>query len=133
VVGFQGRSQLEKRYGQDVEAMLSQPATKLFFKTTEPRAAKWISDAIGEIEVERLKESRSMKLLGSRKSYAMESATKPLVMVSEISGPTPGAHAIERLAEDRLLPPAPSTLAARDATPPQFRHELRRRAQGCYR
>ena len=62
--------------------MLSQPATKLFFKTTEPRAAKWISDAIGEIEVERLKESRSMKLLGSRKSYAMEIATKPLVMAS---------------------------------------------------
>ncbi len=56
VVGFQGRSQLEKRYGQDAEAMLSQPATKLLFKTTEPRAAKWISDAIGEIEVERLKE-----------------------------------------------------------------------------
>jgi hypothetical protein len=38
-----------------------------------PRAAKWISDAIGEIEVERLKESRSMRLFGSRKSYAMES------------------------------------------------------------
>jgi len=89
VVGFQGRSQLEKRYGQDAEAMLSQPATKLFFKTTEPRAAKWISDAIGEIEVERLKESHSMRLFGSRKSYAMEIATKPLVMASEISGLEP--------------------------------------------
>ena len=41
VLGFQGRSQLEKRYGQDAEAMLSQPATKVFFKTSEPRAAKW--------------------------------------------------------------------------------------------
>jgi hypothetical protein len=30
VLGFQGRSQLEKRYGQDAEAMLSQPATKCF-------------------------------------------------------------------------------------------------------
>jgi hypothetical protein len=89
VLGFQGRSQLEKRYGQDAEAMLSQPATKLFFKTTEPRAAKWISEAIGEIEVERLKESRSMRLLGSRKSYAMEIATKPLVVASEISGLEP--------------------------------------------
>jgi hypothetical protein len=86
VLGFQGRSQLEKRYGQDAEAMLSQPATKLFFKTTEPRAAKWISDTIGEVEVERLKESRSVGLLGSRRSYAMEIATKPLVMASEISG-----------------------------------------------
>jgi len=102
VVGFQGRSQLEKRYGQDAEAMLSQPATKLFFKTTEPRAAKWISDAIGEIEVERLKESRSMKLFGSRKSYAMEIATKPLVMASEISGLEPLHGFIKQ--ENRVVP-----------------------------
>ena len=102
VVGFQGRSQLEKRYGQDAEAMLSQPATKLFFKTTEPRAAKWISDAIGEIEVERLKESRSMKLLGSRKSYAMEIATKPLVMASEISGLEPLHGFIKQ--ENKVVP-----------------------------
>jgi hypothetical protein len=86
VLGFQGRSQLEKRYGQDAEAMLSQPATKIFFKTSEPRAAKWISEAIGEIEVERLKESRNLGLLRSKKSYAMEIAIKPLVMASEISG-----------------------------------------------
>ncbi len=67
VLGFQGRSQLEKRYGQDAEAMLSQPATKIFFKTSEPRAAKWISETLGEIEVERLKESRTPGLLGSKK------------------------------------------------------------------
>ena len=66
--------------------MLSQPATKVFFQTSEPRAAKWISEAIGDIEVERLKESRSMGMLGSKKSYAMEIATKPLIMPSEISG-----------------------------------------------
>ena len=101
-MGFQGRSQLEKRYGQDAEAMLSQPATKLFFKTTEPRAAKWISDAIGEIEVERLKESRSMRLFGSRKSYAMEIATKPLVMASEISGLEPLHGFIKQ--ENRVVP-----------------------------
>ena len=40
VLGFQGRSQLEKRYGQDAEDMLSQPTTKLFYKSSEPRAAK---------------------------------------------------------------------------------------------
>jgi type IV secretory pathway TraG/TraD family ATPase VirD4 len=82
--------------------MLSQPATKLFFKTTEPRAAKWISDAIGEIEVERLKESRSMRLFGSRKSYAMEIATKPLVMASEISGLEPLHGFIKR--ENKVVP-----------------------------
>jgi hypothetical protein len=89
VLGFQGRSQLEKRYGQDAEAMLSQPATKIFFKTSEPRAAKWVSETLGEIEVERLKESRSPEVIGSKKNYAMEIATKPLVMASEIAGLEP--------------------------------------------
>jgi type IV secretory pathway TraG/TraD family ATPase VirD4 len=102
VVGFQGRSQMEKRYGQDAEAMLSQPATKVFFKTSEPRAAKWISEAIGEIEVERLKESRSMGLLRSKKSFALEIATKPLVMASEISGLEPLCGFIKQ--ENRVVP-----------------------------
>ncbi len=102
VLGFQGRSQLEKRYGQDAEAMLSQPATKIFFKTSEPRAAKWISDAIGEIEVERLKESRSMGMLGAKKSYAMEIATKPLVMASEIAGLD--SHRAYIKQENRVVP-----------------------------
>jgi len=102
VLGFQGRSQLEKRYGQDAEAMLSQPATKVFFRTSEPRAAKWISEAIGEIEVERLKESRSMGLLRSKKSYAMEIATKPLIMASEIAGLA--SHRAYIKQENRVVP-----------------------------
>jgi hypothetical protein len=117
VVGFQGRSQLEKRYGQDAEAMLSQPATKLFFKTTEPRAAKWISDSIGEIEVERLKESRSIGLLGSRKSYAMEIATKPLIMASEIAGLAPLTGFIKL--ENHVVP-ARFRLAKKESKQPKF-------------
>ncbi len=102
VLGFQGRSQLEKRYGQDAEAMLSQPATKIFFKTSEPRAAKWISETLGEIEVERLKESRTPGLIGSKKSFAMEVATKPLVMASEIAGLEPLSGYIKL--ENRVVP-----------------------------
>ena len=37
--------------------MLSQPATKVFLRTSEPRAAEWISKALGEIEFERLRET----------------------------------------------------------------------------
>jgi len=102
VLGLQGRSQMEKRYGKDAEAMLSQPATKVFFKTSEPRASKWISDAIGEIEVERLKESRSMGLLRSKKSFSLEIVTKPLVMASEISGLEPLRGFIKQ--ENRVVP-----------------------------
>jgi hypothetical protein len=85
ILGFQGRSQMEARYGDDAEAMLSQPATKIFLRTTEPRAAKWVSDAIGEIEIERLRETHYE---GSRagKNFALDRQTEPLVMPSEISG-----------------------------------------------
>ena len=85
VLGFQGRSQLETRYGHDAEAMLSQPATKIFLRTSEPHAAKWISDTIGEIEIERLRESRSSGQ-ELQQSYGLERQVEPLVMASEISG-----------------------------------------------
>lgn len=85
ILGFQGRSQLETRYGHDAEAMLSQPATKIFLRTSEPRAAKWVSEAIGEVEVERLRETHYD---GNRsgKNFALDRQTEPLVMPSEISG-----------------------------------------------
>jgi hypothetical protein len=89
VLGFQGRSQLEKRYGKDAEVILSQPATKIFLKTSEPHSAKWVSDAIGEVELERLKESRSEGLIRGKKQYTLEITTQPLVMASEIAGLEP--------------------------------------------
>lgn len=89
ILGFQGRSQLETRYGHDAEAMLSQPATKIFLRTSEPRAAKWISETIGEIEIERLRESRSKGPWGQPRgqhTYGLERQVEPLVMASEIAG-----------------------------------------------
>ena len=89
VLGFQGRSQLETRYGHEAEAMLSQPATKIFLRTSEPNAAEWISRTIGGVEIERLKESRSSGQLGNQRkttSHNNERQIEPLVMDSEISG-----------------------------------------------
>jgi type IV secretory pathway TraG/TraD family ATPase VirD4 len=122
VMGLQGRSQMEKRYGQDAEAMLSQPATKIFLKTSEPRAAKWISEAIGEIEVERLKESRSIGLLRSKKSFALEIATKPLVMASEIAGLAPLSGFIKL--ENHVVP-ARFRLAKKQNKQPEFLERAR--------
>ena len=65
--------------------MLSQPATKIFLRTSEPHAAKWIADTIGEVEIERLRESRSTGQRGQQ-SYGLERQVEPLVMASEISG-----------------------------------------------
>jgi hypothetical protein len=85
VVGFQGRAQLEDIYGRIAEVMLSQPATKIFMKTTEGKAAEWISDTLGKVEIERLKETH---FDGSRagKNYTIDRQIEPLVMASEISG-----------------------------------------------
>lgn len=122
VLSLQGRSQMEKRYGQDAEAMLSQPATKIFLKTSEPRAAKWVSDSIGEIEVERLKESHSMGLLRSKKSFAMEIATKPLIMASEIAGLAPLAGFIKL--ENHVVA-AKFRLAKKESKQPEFLERMR--------
>lgn len=94
VIGFQGRAQLEARYGTESEAMLSQPATKVFLRTSEPRAAEWISKALGEIEFERLRESvnydkyKPALPFFHRKGhgYSLDRQTKPLVLASEIIG-----------------------------------------------
>ena len=85
VLGFQGRSQMEARYGEDAEAMLSQPATKIFLRTSEPRAARWVSESIGEVEIERLRETHYD---GSRqgRNFALDRQVEPLVLASEISG-----------------------------------------------
>lgn len=85
ILGFQGRSQVEARYGEDAEAMLSQPATKIFLRTTEPRAAKWVSEAIGEVEIERLRETHYQGRSAGR-NFALDRQTEPLVLPSEISG-----------------------------------------------
>jgi energy-coupling factor transporter ATP-binding protein EcfA2 len=85
ILGFQGRSQLEARYGEDAEAMLSQPATKIFLKTSEPRAARWVSEAIGEVEIEKLRETHYDGHRAGR-NFALDRQTEPLVLPSEISG-----------------------------------------------
>ena len=85
VLGFQGKAQLEVIYGHMAEVMLSQPATKIFLKTTEPKAAEWVSKAIGQVEIERMKESHHS---GQRagKNFTLDRQIEPLVMDSEISG-----------------------------------------------
>lgn len=79
MLGFQGRSQLEARYVLDAEAMLSQPATKVFLRTSEPKSAKWISEAIGQVKLEFVHETRTDGRERNSRSYHKETAPKPLV------------------------------------------------------
>jgi hypothetical protein len=120
VIGFQGRSQLEVRYGHEAEAMLSQPATKIFLHTSEPRAAKWISDTIGEVEMERMKETvntgQFLRTAKSR-SYHTETRTEPLVLASEIGG-LQRLHALLKV--DNLVVPFSFPYLAPVKTQPGF-------------
>lgn len=89
VLGFQGRSQVEELYGRKAEVMLSQAATKIFLRTAEAHSAKWISDTIGQVEIERLHESHTRgQFPNKRESTSSQGETKPepLVMDSEIMG-----------------------------------------------
>jgi hypothetical protein len=92
VLGFQGKAQVEALYGHVAEAMLSQPATKIFLKTSEPHASEWISKAIGEIEIERFRESRTagkFPISKGSESESREITREPLVMASEVAGLDP--------------------------------------------
>ncbi|RXH56712.1 type IV secretion system DNA-binding domain-containing protein [Granulicella sibirica] len=90
VLGFQGKAQVEALYGHVAEAMLSQPATRVFLKTSEPHASEWISKAIGEVEVERFRESRTKGVFPrGRESEQRDITREPLVMASEVAGLDP--------------------------------------------
>ena len=90
VLGLQRHSQLEELYGSKAEAMLSQPATKIFLRTDEANSAKWISQTIGEVETERLRDIRKDGIFRDMRRGArtrqLERVVDPLVRDSEIAG-----------------------------------------------
>jgi hypothetical protein len=91
VLGFQGRSQLEAIYGQQSEAMLSQPMTKVFLRTSEPNAAQWVSRSIGEVELLRREDAHTwnFRLFSAPQRGATTQVrrhTEPLVLPSTIQG-----------------------------------------------
>ena len=85
VLGFQGKAQLEYIYGHLAEVMLSQPATNIWLKTKEPKAGQWVSEFIGKVEIERMRETH---FDGSRsgRNFSLDRQEEALVMESEISG-----------------------------------------------
>jgi hypothetical protein len=91
VLGFQGKAQLEYLYGHIAEVMLSQPATSVWLTTKEPKAGQWVSEFIGKVEVERLRETHFDGTRAGR-NFALDRQVEPLVLESEISG-LPDLHA----------------------------------------
>ncbi len=55
IQGTQGKPQYEEYYQTLAKTMLAAPRLKLFYRCGEPESARWISDTIGEVEIERPK------------------------------------------------------------------------------
>lgn len=53
IQGTQGKTQYEEYYDRLAKAMLAAPKLKLFFRCGESESARWISDTIGEYEIEK--------------------------------------------------------------------------------
>ena len=87
---LQGKAQLETIWGHLAETMLSQPTTKFVLRTAEPNAAKWAAELLGEVEIERVRETVSSGLRRG-KSFTMDRQIEPLVMKSEVEG-LPNLH-----------------------------------------
>jgi hypothetical protein len=85
LLGVQGRTTLEARYGHDAEAILAAAQTTIVLATKEPRAASWAATRLGVVETERLAARSSP---GRSRSYIdeVERHIDPLVLDSEIMG-----------------------------------------------
>jgi hypothetical protein len=88
VIGFQGRSQIKSLYGEESETIFSAPFSKILLRTSEPEAADWSSKIVGEIEIERPKETRPAHAFGKHHhhSFTSEVKTERLILASQFSG-----------------------------------------------
>jgi type IV secretory pathway TraG/TraD family ATPase VirD4 len=85
--GMQGRSQIRNLYGEEAEVLLSAPFTKILMRTSEPEASEWLSKTVGDVEIERLRESRAAHLRDrGAHSYSTERVVQKLVLPSEFHG-----------------------------------------------
>jgi type IV secretory pathway TraG/TraD family ATPase VirD4 len=88
VIGTQDPAQLEVRYGAESRTILSQFATSIILKLNDPPAQEWASKKLGDVEVQRLQESRrdGWMLKGNSTNLNLVWQKEPIAMPSEIGG-----------------------------------------------
>ncbi len=87
VIAARSSSAIEARYGEDAEAVLGGPVTKILLRNSDPRSAQWASETIGNVEVEYLKDTEPTVAYygsGKNKRYHLDRSIEPLVMDSAI-------------------------------------------------
>lgn len=90
VLGVNRLSQLEESWGTTAKEMLSQTATQVFLRTTEVETAGWISETLGEVEIERLRQSENRWYKWrQRPADQFDRQTQRLVTTSQIRALAP--------------------------------------------
>jgi hypothetical protein len=69
VLGTQNKAQFEEHYDRAAATMLSSSHTKILMRCNEPQSARWVSEMIGEQEIERPRVSTT----ASVQSYGRDS------------------------------------------------------------
>ena len=92
VLGVPSKAQMEAVYGQETDALLSQAATRIWLKASEPKMAEWISRSIGEVEMERFRAKQGRKDFfypKNARSLRGDITREPLVTAAEIGALDP--------------------------------------------
>lgn len=87
IQGTQGKPQYEEYYQSLAKTMLAAPRLKLFYRCGEPESARWISDTIGEVEIERPKIGTTASVEDKGRdslNYSTVTEHKPVISKEEI-------------------------------------------------
>jgi hypothetical protein len=87
IQGTQGKPQYEEYYQTLAKTMLAAPRLKLFYRCGEPESARWISDTIGEVEIERPKIGTTASVEDKGRdslNYSTVTEHKPVISKEEI-------------------------------------------------
>jgi hypothetical protein len=126
VLGTQNKAQFEEHYDRGAATMLSASHTKILFRCNEPTSARWVSEMIGEQELERPRVSTT----ASVQSYGRDSLSyapdleRSLVVNKEQIMALPNLHGYWKYG-DALVPfriePQQRTQRTRAFVPRQLR------------
>lgn len=121
IQGTQGKTQYEEYYDRLAKAMLAAPKLKLFFRCGESDSARWISDTIGEYEVEKPKIGTTASVEDKGRdaiNYSTVTEHKQAISKEEIMS-LPDLHGYWKYADVVVpfrLPLAPVRIVARGYT-----------------
>lgn len=119
IQGTQGKAQYEEYYQSLAKTMLAAPRLKLFYRCGEPESARWISDTIGEVEIERPKIGTTASVEDKGRdslNYSTVTEHRPVISKEEIMS-LPDLHGYWKHGDTVVpfrLPLAPVRIIAND-------------------